>query len=113
MNNSRILFLVLFLLLFGGYYAASSFFYHTHLIGGQQIVHSHPFSDHDEGHSHSRDELVFYMIHALNMVWLLSGLFFLIIYRERIHQTSSFLNQPAIQAYNISTLPQRGPPFLN
>jgi hypothetical protein len=112
MTKFRILILAFFLLLFGGYYAASSFFYHTHLIGGVSVVHSHPYSDQDEGHSHSQNEFVFYMVHSLTMAWLLIEAFSLFRYRKSLWQTNSFLSVPAILTDNIAILPQRGPPFL-
>jgi len=45
-----------FLMLFLGYFASISFFYHSHLVLGDTIVHSHPFKADSNGkplHSHS------------------------------------------------------------
>ncbi len=44
------------LLLFTGYYGSISFFYHSHIILGDTIVHSHPYKSDNNGnplHSHS------------------------------------------------------------
>lgn len=46
------------LLLFAGFYAGTTLFVHSHLINGEQIVHSHPiFGGDDSAHSHSQAEI--------------------------------------------------------
>ncbi len=47
---------VLLLTLFVGYFVGITFFPHKHIVDGQLIVHSHPFSS-TEHHSHSANVL--------------------------------------------------------
>jgi len=58
-----ILFKLLLITLFFGYYSSITFFYHTHIIYGAPITHSHPFKLPDKkgpvnNHSHSTVEYI-------------------------------------------------------
>lgn len=44
---------VFFILLFAGYFCASNLFSHTHIVNGDKIVHSHPYSN---GHTHNTSD---------------------------------------------------------
>lgn len=51
------------ILLFAFNYASSNFFFHTHIVDGVKISHSHPYKaapDGTEGHEHSSSELQFF-----------------------------------------------------
>lgn len=58
-RNSKRVVGTLLLLLFAGYWASVSLFPHTHVIDGQKIVHSHPYSEAPDtgSHSHSSSQL--------------------------------------------------------
>ena len=61
--NSRIKRVLAYSLLFIfiGYYASITLFYHSHLIHGDTIVHSHPFKTDNHGaplHSHSDNSFI-------------------------------------------------------
>lgn len=47
---------LLLLVLFTEFWCSTHLFYHSHIINGQVIVHSHPFQDQDAG-THSQQEL--------------------------------------------------------
>jgi len=61
-QNIRRTLSLLLLGLFLGYFVGLNFFQHTHVINGQLIVHSHPFSS-TEQHSHSVN-----LIHVLQQL---------------------------------------------
>jgi hypothetical protein len=56
-NKIPVFWRFLLLILFMGYYSSITLFYHAHLVNGEIIVHSHPFSKTKQGpfqpHSHS------------------------------------------------------------
>lgn len=67
-----------FLILFLGYYGSITLFYHSHLVLGDTIVHSHPFKSDNNGkplHSHSGKEYI--TIQFLSCIILSSVLFYL------------------------------------
>ncbi|HPR33554.1 MAG TPA: hypothetical protein PLK12_15750 [Prolixibacteraceae bacterium] len=81
MNHWRkitgILRILLLIILFTGYYGSNSFFFHTHVIEGKKVIHSHPFRQADKRlpkdspetqHKHSQEELI--LIAFLNKVLL-------------------------------------------
>jgi hypothetical protein len=63
---------LLLLLLFAVFYAGIHFFPHEHLIDGELVVHSHPFTS-SAGHEHSSDDasLLFLLSHFSALVALM------------------------------------------
>jgi hypothetical protein len=65
-----------FLLLFLGYFGCINFFYHSHIVSGDTIVHSHPYKTNNQGfpsHSHSgKGYITIYMlsIFAVSLLYL-------------------------------------------
>lgn len=110
MKKYRNLLLLLFLFLFGGYYISSSFFYHTHTINGVRLMHSHPYGNDHEGHGHSSEELVFFLVHALTMTWLLAEALALVFLHSGRQLPLSELIQIRLFSCTIAALPPRGPP---
>lgn len=62
----------LLLVLFVSYYSSITLFYHTHLVNGEVIVHSHPFSKKNQkpfqSHSHSSSTYI-HIQHLMYAVW--------------------------------------------
>ena len=73
-------YVVLFLVIFAGYYACITFFYHTHIVLGETIGHSHPYKAGADGkpvHSHSeRGYLTIYLLSSITLS-LVASTFFL------------------------------------
>jgi hypothetical protein len=85
------------LVLFLGYYGSITFFYHSHIILGDTIVHSHPYKSGNNGIPlHSHTEKGYITIQLLSFLPISS---FLIIYAFRI-------NAPVI--YELITLTSEG-----
>ena len=66
-NQISVFFRFLLLILFIGYYSSITLFYHTHLVNGEIIVHSHPFSKTKQGpfQSHSHSSAAYVLIQHL------------------------------------------------
>jgi len=58
----------LLLILFTGYFISVTFFYHTHLVDGVTIVHSHPYKNHsgDIPVNHNHSEKGFLLIQFIS-----------------------------------------------
>lgn len=63
------------LILFVGYMASITLFYHTHVINGERIVHSHPYSQAPDTGKHSHTTLEFATIASLSVVLMLAASF--------------------------------------
>jgi hypothetical protein len=60
-------YVIIFLVIFTGYYACITFFYHTHVVLGESIGHSHPYKSGVDGKpTHSHTEKGFITIHLLS-----------------------------------------------
>lgn len=67
-----------FLVIFTGYYACITFFYHTHVVLGETIGHSHPYESGADGKPlHSHSEKGFITIHLLSSLTFSIGVFIL------------------------------------
>lgn len=71
-KNISFIFRILLLVIFIGYSSSITMFYHTHVINGYKITHSHPFKS-SQGkdkpvnkHSHTTSEYL--TIHQLNII---------------------------------------------
>lgn len=53
-NTSAFFLLVLFI----GFWSSTHLFYHTHIVDGQIIVHSHPFGNSSSGHTSQELKLI-------------------------------------------------------
>ena len=63
------LYVILFLVIFTGYYACVTFFFHTHVVPGETIGHSHPYKAGADGkpiHSHTdKGYITIYLLSTL------------------------------------------------
>lgn len=67
-----VVFRFLLLILFIGYYSGITLFYHTHLVNGEIIVHSHPFSKTKQSpfQSHAHSSAAYVQIqHLMQADW--------------------------------------------
>lgn len=55
LRNTSVFFL---LVLFIGFWSSTHLFYHTHIVDGQIIVHSHPFGNSSSGHTSQELKLI-------------------------------------------------------
>ncbi len=97
---------VLLLIIFIGYYSGVTMFYHTHVINGVTVVHSHPFmnlgnsSGHPIKHTHSQNSLGFIQFVTHFVSTIVSGYFFIKLYLL-------FLTKYKIPVTDFARLPYR------
>ncbi len=100
--------------LFLFYYSGSVMFYHSHLIDGVWVVHSHPFplSKTTEGHTHTQAELVTINILSHITLQLVTGIASLIAIKVLLGVCSSVWQKFTFQnkAFLVKSL--RAPPAL-
>ncbi len=76
-NYIRRIYVSFLMVLFLGYYVSITLFYHTHIVQGDTIVHSHPYKTDNKGlPSHSHSEKGYIIIHFLSCFSVFIFLFF-------------------------------------
>lgn len=64
------------LVLFVGYLAGATLFYHTHIVNGIRITHSHPFSQAPDTGNHTHTAAGFATIAQLTLILMLAASFY-------------------------------------
>jgi hypothetical protein len=116
-HNKKFLFVIryLLLILFIGYYVSITAFYHSHLVRGVVITHSHPYKNfHDKNspfqkHQHTNSEYQF--VQQLNeCVWKSTPPSEIPIPYFNYFQSYSTSLSPQVTGYPVSVLHLRAPP---
>ncbi len=103
-------------LLFIGYYFSITLFYHSHVINGKEIVHSHFYwnSDRANGepvkHSHTQDEFLALQIISQFITTIVTGFLFLKMIRVLLSLFLIPLNELRYKAVFLHSYLLRGPP---
>ena len=107
------LYVIFFLVIFTGYYACVTFFYHTHVVLGETICHSHPYKAGADGkpiHSHTDKGYI--------TIYLLSTLTFSIVaftfgvkrINAILYQIQTVVKQGTVTEISFCLAPLRAPP---
>ena len=64
------------LVLFVGYLAGATLFYHTHIVNGIRITHSHPYSQTPDTGNHTHTTTGFATIAQLTLILMLAASFY-------------------------------------
>lgn len=109
-DSKRVWIATLLLTIFLGYFTSTHFFYHTHIVDGVAITHSHPFADLGKNYSHSSSD--FKNIAMLSFyVFLVSTCIFLpqLFALKKYLQLSYTYNQQSRKTFAFSL---RAPPIF-
>lgn len=99
--------------LFLFYYSGNVMFYHSHIVDGVNVVHSHPFPLGKSGksHSHTTCEILAIKILSQNLLLLTIGALFLALLEAPL---AAYISVRQTQTYTNKTLlvkSLRAPPF--
>ncbi len=99
--------------LFLFYYSGSVMFYHSHLIDGVKVVHSHPFplSKTAEGHNHTQAELATISILSHASLLLVASITLLLVIKFLLNVCLAVRQKFTFQNIALLVKSLRAPPF--
>lgn len=104
--------------LFVAYYVSITLFYHSHIINGRTISHSHFYMVHTDAngeplsHTHSQDELIFIKIITQFFSTVVAGFLFLQFFLMILTQYQIPSKELVFSSFNQSGFSLRAPPLF-
>ena len=101
------------LMIFAAYFVSITFFTHSHLVDGQIITHSHPYTQAPDTGSHTHTSVQFQTIAHLSVLLMLAATFFFIASCTAAGTTGRVhFSLPPLRVEAICRPSLRGPPAV-
>lgn len=109
MRRNKNIISLLLITLFVWYYAGTTMCYHTHIVNGVKIVHSHPFPNSTHSHSTASYQIISHFAHIMIFAIVFALL-------AKIFRKTFIILGTKIECYhdtfNVSLISLRAPPYF-